>query len=239
VIHLGHEFQEMAATRAAELTVAYKTLSDPVLREQYDASMAGFESAPVVTVDAPPAAPAPDVVEPDAPQAEAPGPQAPPARGRFESERAGRDQILRRAIAERVRGAVEALFGKVETPSIRGFDAAYVPVAKPRFLGKHPPRVLVRVGEVVDGAVLAEAWLAAARAGVHAGKSPVIALVFGGRLASRQDLLKGIEMAARQRKGPDAPEEIVVVPVAIADWGCVLPNVVTGPVRKLVDMICG
>ena len=30
----------MAATRAAELTVAYKTLSDAALREEYDASIA-------------------------------------------------------------------------------------------------------------------------------------------------------------------------------------------------------
>ena len=40
VIHLGAEFQEMAATRAAALTVAYKQLGDPVLRAQYDASIA-------------------------------------------------------------------------------------------------------------------------------------------------------------------------------------------------------
>jgi hypothetical protein len=32
VIHLGQEFQEMAATRAAALTVAYKTLSDQIGR---------------------------------------------------------------------------------------------------------------------------------------------------------------------------------------------------------------
>ena len=35
VAHLGGEFQEMAATRAAALTVAYKTLSDPALRREY------------------------------------------------------------------------------------------------------------------------------------------------------------------------------------------------------------
>src|ERR671913_403587 len=40
VVHLGTEFQEMAATRAAELTVAYKTLSDPALRAEYDAALA-------------------------------------------------------------------------------------------------------------------------------------------------------------------------------------------------------
>ena len=39
VMHLGSEFQDMAATRAAELTVAYKTLTDAALRAEYDASL--------------------------------------------------------------------------------------------------------------------------------------------------------------------------------------------------------
>src|SRR6185436_2827495 len=71
VIHLGAEFQEMAATRAAELTVAYKTLSDPALREEYDASIAAGQPPPYV-----PPAPRPEPrqeappppVEPDTPQ---------------------------------------------------------------------------------------------------------------------------------------------------------------------------
>ena len=35
VIHLGAEFQEMAATRASELTVAYKTLTDPATVKRF------------------------------------------------------------------------------------------------------------------------------------------------------------------------------------------------------------
>ena len=39
VTHLGAEFQEMAAMRAAELTTAYKILFDPAgAREYYDAA---------------------------------------------------------------------------------------------------------------------------------------------------------------------------------------------------------
>ena len=55
VIHLGVEFQALAATRAAELTVAYKTLTDPSLRQEYDASVAMGEPSPHV----PPPRPAP------------------------------------------------------------------------------------------------------------------------------------------------------------------------------------
>ena len=36
VQHLGKEFQEIAAVRAAELTEAYKILSDDTLRAEYD-----------------------------------------------------------------------------------------------------------------------------------------------------------------------------------------------------------
>lgn len=138
VIHLGAEFQDMAATRAAELTVAYKTLSDPSLREEYDASIEAGVPPPHIPQTPQPefreqAAPAPEVHE-DTP------PPPPGTKGRFASERADRDVILTRAIAGRVLGIVETLYGKIHTPTVRGFDLAMVPLAKPRFLGSHPPR---------------------------------------------------------------------------------------------------
>ena len=39
VQHLGHEFQDIAAIRSAELTQAYKTLTDAGLRADYDAAV--------------------------------------------------------------------------------------------------------------------------------------------------------------------------------------------------------
>ena len=44
VQHLGKEFQEIAAIKAAELTQAYKTLSDETLRAEYDALLAHGEA---------------------------------------------------------------------------------------------------------------------------------------------------------------------------------------------------
>ena len=72
VVHLGAEFQDMAATRAAELTVAYKTLSDASLREEYDASLAAGTPPPHVPQPPRPPVredekPAPPPVEPDTP----------------------------------------------------------------------------------------------------------------------------------------------------------------------------
>lgn len=241
VIHLGPEFQEMAATRAAALTVAYKTLSDPLLREQYDASVAGFDLPPAVPHDPPTAPSEPAAGEPRVqPPVESDSQTPLPSSGKrlFETERAGRDQFLRRAIAERVRAVVQSLYGTVDTPVVRGFDAALVPVAKPRFMGSHPPRVLVRVNEVADAPAITEAWNAASRSRVHSGKSPVVVLLFGRQLSPPRDLLRALESVSRQRKSPGGPDELVVVVVDTGDWTCHLPNDVSASVRKLVDQIC-
>ena len=44
VVHLGQEFQDLAAQQTAELTVAYKTLMNPALRVQYDATLAAAQA---------------------------------------------------------------------------------------------------------------------------------------------------------------------------------------------------
>ena len=240
VLHLGPEFQEMAATRAAELTVAYKTLGDPVMREQYDASVAGFELPPTIAHDTPHPATSPGVAKPNAQPPVEPDEQTPPdpsGRRMFETERAGRDQILRRAIAARVRSVVESLYGAVETRVVRGFDAALVPLAKPRFLGSHPPRVLVKVNELVDVAAVTEAWTAAARSRVHTGKSAVVVLLFGRHLSPPRELLKAMETASRQRRTPDGPGELVVAVLNTGDWTCHAQDGLSANVRKLIDKI--
>ena len=239
VIHLGAEFQDMAATRAAELTVAYKTLSDAALREEYDDSLSAGMPPPHVPQTPRPApreedapAPAPAPLDPDTP------PQPTGSRGRFASERADRDVILKRAIAGRVLGIVETVYGKVETPTVRGFDLAVVPLAKPRFLGTHPPRVLVRVVPVADAAAITAAYADASRARLHTGKSPVVVLLFARTIAPQPELSKGNEANARGRKAPDSPEETAVVVVGTADWSCRLPPGCSTAVHKLTDQIC-
>ena len=234
VIHLGAEFQELAATRAAELTVAYKTLTDPAMRAEYDASLAAGLPPPHVPQapfeDSSPTPPTLDDIRREPP---------PPTggKGRFASERADRDVILRRAITGRVLAIVEALYGKLETPAVRGFDLAIVPVAKPRFLGALPPRVLVRVLDNVDGAAIGDAHGVAMRARVHSGKSPVVVLLFARHIASQQEISKAFEDITRRRKAPDAPDEVAVVAVDIADWSCRLPPDCSAAVHKLIDQI--
>jgi hypothetical protein len=241
VIHLGAEFQEMAATRAAELTVAYKTLTDPALREEYNASIAAGAPPPHIPPPPRPAppdeAPAPPVERPPDPDTPQPSPPA-GSKTRFASERADRDAILKRAIAGRVLAIVETLYGKLETPTVRGFDLAMVPLAKPRFLGSPPPRVLVKVVGTADGAAVTECYNAAARARIHSGKSPVVVLLFARQIAPQQEISKANEANARQRKAPDSPEEVAVVVVDNADWSCRLPPGCSPAVHKLTDQVC-
>ena len=57
VQHLGKEFQSMAADRAAELTEAYRILSDPQRRAEYDRAFAeAGGAAPLPAATTPPAA---------------------------------------------------------------------------------------------------------------------------------------------------------------------------------------
>jgi hypothetical protein len=234
VIHLGAEFQEMAATRAAELTVAYKTLTDPALRLEYDASVnAGL--------------PPPHMPSPPRPKASESAPVAPApdedtqrrksGRTRFAAERADSDLILKRAVASRVIAIVESLYGKVETPIVRGFDLAMVPTAKPRFLGSVPPRVLLKVLDAVDSGAVIEAYNIAARTRVHAGKSPLVVLLLSRHIAPQAEISKAHEVNGRQRTVPDGPDELAVVVVDTSDWSCQLPPNCSSAVQKLTAQI--
>jgi hypothetical protein len=244
VIHLGTEFQEMAATRAAELTVAYKTLSDAALRAEYDASLsAGLpphvaaEPPPVRPTAASRPAPADDPFDTPPTLDDIGSPPSGGGKARFASERADRDVILRRAIGGRVMTAVEALYGKLETPTVRGFDMALVPTAKPRFMGTPPPRVLVKVVETADAGAVTEAFAAASKARLHAGKSPVVVLLFARQIAPQNELTKANDANARHRKA-DGPDELAVLVVNTGDWSCRLPPGCSTAVRKLAAKIC-
>jgi len=238
VIHLGSEFQEMAATRAAELTVAYKTLNNAELRADYDQTLE--DGGPETPVPVPPGAshpvPPPPVVPVDDPPADDPTPQG-LRPSRFASERAGRDVILRRALSHRLQSVVESLYGAVQMLTVRGFDFAFVPTARPRLLSAPLPRVLVKESETIDAAAVRDAWTQASRARVHVGKSPVIVLLCSRRMAPAPALLGTLQALSRQPKTPGSPAEIAVVAIDVSDWRCLLPPDASPAVRKLVDRI--
>jgi hypothetical protein len=146
--------------------------------------------------------------------------------------------ILKRAITGRVIAIVESLYGKLDTPAVRGFDLALVPVAKPRFIGPVPPRVLIKVMESVDAAAMTEAYQLASRARVHDGKSPVAVMLFARTIAPQPEISKAHESLARQRKTPEGPDEIAIVVFDTADWSCRLAPNISAAIHKLANQIC-
>ena len=131
VQHLGKEFQDIAAVKAAELTQAYKTLTDDALRAEYDAQIAegvtpGASPPPPSPShappkpDAPPARPSEAAARPAAERVPEPEPQG---RGSyFSQERAGASDLVRRATVMRFKQSLEGEFGRYEESPLPGFD---------------------------------------------------------------------------------------------------------------------
>jgi curved DNA-binding protein CbpA len=222
VQHLGKEFQDMAADRAAELTEAYRILSNDASRADYNRALGAAPAAASSPTVAPPASQPPPAAQPSRAESEgAPGARPSPepgsgpsaGKGAFHEERASRDDYLRKATLNRFQHAVNAV-GEYDSSSLRGFDIALVPKAK-MFGRNKNPRLLGRYVSMVDGAAVADAW-------VQAGKwSPEEICVFllGTGLAPASELAGAI---AEQRKKTRA--KVTLIPVDARDWGSYVPN---------------
>lgn len=238
VQHLGSEFQAMASERAARLTAAYKTLMDPDLRADYDAALANGSWHPPAPQPSPAAAtarhepPAPAPPPPPSPPSDSPG-----IRDRFEHARVGRDSIMRRAVVDHVRQAVDDAFGPSDEVHVRGFDLVLVPRGGGGLLrSAMPTRVLARFAPAVDAALAVEMWSAAARARLHLTGAPLCVLLIGHTLAPQADLSGAIKRQ-RAREIPGTPRELAIVPVDVRDWTARIPADAPAPLRRLVDRL--
>jgi hypothetical protein len=234
VQHLGPEFQEIAATRAAELTEAYRILMDPPARADYDARMdSGGASAahrPASPSQRPQPTPPPATSGPargSAPDRDADIPDT------LRKTRATMSQFMKKATIGRLREAVDALAGSAEPLAIDGFDAAYVLRPRRGILQRAEPPVnlLCRVVATVDGAAVEDAWPLAVRAG--GPDRMVCLLLLGHGLAPARELAAKIA-EQRRRTRQVAP---VVVPVDTRDWTALLPPETPSAVRKLLDRL--
>src|SRR6266496_3557692 len=133
VQHLGREFQDLAAERAAELTEAYRILSDEQRRASYDGRLASAGQTSAGIADR--GSPSRNAAGQAAPAAVAPTEPVRAANEPFSRERATRDQVVRRATFGRVRQALETV-GGYEPSDARGFDVAWLPKGRIFGLGK-------------------------------------------------------------------------------------------------------
>jgi hypothetical protein len=218
VQHLGREFQEIAAIKAAELTQAYKTLSDESLRADYDAQLKAHTTGSGASP--PPSSPPPPEPEP-----------APPG---GTSHRVGTSDVMRKAAVQRFRHAVKQEFGQCEETPIPGFDLMCAP-AKSGFLSRIvPPRLLARVVEEVDAAAVQESWALAMRLRKEDQRDACL-FIMGPSVAPPGELGRAIN---EQRRKPMPPGlKLVVVPVNTRTWSAHIPTDAPAQVRTFLTRL--
>ena len=226
VQHLGKEFQEIAAVRAAELTTAYKTLLDPAARADYDARIG--HPAP----DAGPAASPPAPEPGSAPPSSSSSANAPSGTW-FATERRGAVEFVRRAAIARFQAALTREFGEHERLAPQGFEAAAIP--SPGFFSrKLPPQVVGRVVESVDARSVAETWGLAARMKKEPHRD-ICVFLMGPSLAPASELAAAI---SEQRKRPmPGGGRLVLVPVNTKDWNAHVPTDAPDVVKSLLTRL--
>jgi len=223
VQHLGKEFQAMAADRAAELTEAYRILSDSGRRAEYDRAFEESGGAPAAAAPPPGATAAPRPAGDPSPQPSAPPPapdggRAAPSGPQFRQERATRDEFVRKATMGRLRVALEAVGGTYDPAEARGFDIALVPKKK-LFSSNKNPRLLGRFVSTVDRDAVADAWTQAAK---WAGTDEACVLLMGTALAPAAEL--ATEIGDQRRKhGKAGGGKLVLIPVDARDWDARMP----------------
>jgi len=233
VQHLGKEFQAMAAERAAELTEAYRILSDDTRRAEYDRVRSTTSAA------APPAAPSaprePAAPERPAAAGEPPGGAAPKPGQAFTGERAGRDEFVRKAVLNRFKQTLQsAIGGGYDQSDVRGFDVACVPKSKlfgrtsgPRLLGRFVPRV--------DGAAIADAWMQAGK-WANPSNEEICVFLMGSGMAPQRELAEAI---AKQRRGPSRGGKVILIPIDARDWDAHLPTDTPAVAKTLLAKLRG
>jgi curved DNA-binding protein CbpA len=232
VHHLGPQFQEVASSRAAGLTAAYRILMDPAARAAYDTSLANAVRAtpmPHPSVSARPA-PVQQSQRPAAPAGRAPN--AVP-KG-FDKTRASVSASVHKATIDRICGVIQGLSGTVEPSAEGGFDAAYV--LRPRRLLFHrfepPIHLRVKIVDEVDPSAVAAIWPLVTRI-ANADVTPCV-LLCGPGLAPARDLAASIAGQRRKHRQTAGP---VVIPVDTRDWQALIPSNTPGLVRKLIERL--
>lgn len=242
VQHLGREFQEIAAVKAAELTQAYKTLTDESLRADYDAQLQAEVNLRRRSGDAPPH---PQVEEPSArpetterpSDGHAPVAEPEPGSGRaapFSRDRAGASDLVRKAAVMRFRLTLNQEFGQCDEAPVQGFDVACVPPKGGFFSRSVPPRMLGRFVPQVDAASVQESWAMASRM-KRDDQRDLCVFIMGPAVAPAGELARAI--AEQRRKSMPAGGKLVMVPVNTRTWSAHIPHDAPPVVKALVTRL--
>lgn len=233
VQHLGPEFQEIAAARAAELTEAYRVLMDAELRRKYDEGRQA--DAEVVTPRRPAATgPRRAVEPPPEPRPSSAHTMAEVTAERpFHQQRATGSDVVRKAAVAKLREALDSVSGSVVPVPVAGFDVAYVIKPRQSMFRRSDPqvRLLARFVQQVDGAAVEEAWPLAVKSGSFDGI--VCLMLIGSGVSPARDL--GAAVARQRRRFRSAGP--VIVPVDVRDWDALFPPEAPDVVRHVVQRL--
>jgi len=233
VQHLGREFQEMAAQRAAELTEAYSTLMNPAARAAYDEQIAtglaprakgpdarAKERAREKPVHAPPR-PEPVPAEPEG------------DRRTFRQERQSGEDFVRREALRRMRHAIAEAISSIETLGLVGFELSYACRTRRSLFKKNAPDLYVLTHYVpkVDAQVIAEAWPLAAQFAIRP-EATVCVFLLGPGVSPRAELSAAISAQRKQMK-PRGP--VVFVPLEAHDWDAHMPANAPPAVKAVIQ----
>lgn len=217
VQHLGPEFGELATSRSAALTEAYRVLVDPVLRRQYDEQLG---TTPAAARDLK----AGRDLQSGRDRTDTPE-SATTLRGSTSLE------LVRRAVLMKIHDAAAAQGGTALSAS--GFDAVlHLKGRKALFRGGEPAvRVAVRLVPTVDVGSVEAAWPAALRCAAQG--ETVCLILLGSGMAAPRDLAAAISDLRRKSRGTGP----VVVPVDIRDWQALFPPQTPASVRCLLNRV--
>jgi hypothetical protein len=221
VQHLGKEFQEMAAVRAAELTEAYRVLSNEAERGEYDRilSVAGLQARPSFVNQSASTGTPPPRSEEDKPRVRT---------ASYTKERASRDEFVRRASVDKIRQALALVQSDYTETQVRGFDIAMMPKAK-LFGGGKGPRVLGRFIEPVDATAVADAWSMAAK-WISSPNDEICVLLLGSPVAPPRELADAIAEQRRLHR----TEKLTIIPIDVRNWDAHIPLDTPGVCKDLL-----
>ena len=221
----------MAADRAAELTEAYRILSDAGRRAEYDTAR-NSDPASQPASSSPPPPPPPDRSAPEPPPqpaagasqsatsaTAAPNASKPASGAQFKQERAHRDTFVRKATVDRFRQALEAVGESYDEKNAAGFDLAFVPKSK-LFGRSKNPRLLGRFVTAVDPEAVADTWTQAAKWNASS-TDEVCVFLMASSVSPPRELAAAI---AEQRRKPVKGGKVVLIPMDARNWDAHVPT---------------
>lgn len=215
VQHLAAEFQDIAAVRSAELTQAYKTLTDQGLRADYDARM---RSGPVpyrqgvgVASESRESADQPESVT--------------------AAVRTGVSDLVRKAALARFRQAVHAEFGLCEEAAVEGFEVVCAP-SKRRLWSRLPPRMYVRFVRYVDGTEVSNGRTMLLRVVRKDDQRDLCLFLMAHHVAPATELAPAV--AREHRRALSSGLSLTIVPLNARRWSAYVPNGAPPAVRSLM-----